>query len=125
MNGNKYLLDTNAIIALLGGNKSVEQLLLNAEWIGVSVISVIEFFSFPKLSSNDRHLFTVFLERVEIIGIPKENLAVLEDISIFKVENSLKLPDAIIGVRAIQNQAVLVSNDSGFEKTNKISLLKF
>jgi hypothetical protein len=37
MTGNRYLLDTNAVIALLQGNQQVLQLLQNSDWIGVSI----------------------------------------------------------------------------------------
>ncbi|WP_373527737.1 hypothetical protein [Nostoc sp.] len=38
MSGSRYLLDTNAIIALLQGNSQLLQLLQNADWIGISII---------------------------------------------------------------------------------------
>lgn len=41
MSGERYLLDTNAIVALLQGNSQLIQLLQNADWIGISVISKI------------------------------------------------------------------------------------
>ncbi|EDX78747.1 hypothetical protein MC7420_7400 [Coleofasciculus chthonoplastes PCC 7420] len=64
MNGNRYLLDTNAIVALLQGNSQLIQLLQDADWIGVSVISQIEFLAFSGLSEADRQLFQQFLQRV-------------------------------------------------------------
>ena len=42
----RYLLDTNAIVALLQGNLQLLQLLQNADWIGISIISQIEFLAF-------------------------------------------------------------------------------
>ncbi|MEK0183044.1 hypothetical protein [Microcoleus anatoxicus] len=41
MSGNRYVLDTNAIVALLQGNIQLVELLKDADWIGVSVISQI------------------------------------------------------------------------------------
>ncbi len=38
MSGNRYVLDTNAIVSLLQGNA---QLLQKADWIGISIISQI------------------------------------------------------------------------------------
>ena len=38
MRGERYLLDTNGIIALLQGNQQLIQLLQDAEWIGISRI---------------------------------------------------------------------------------------
>jgi hypothetical protein len=57
MSGNRYVLDTNAIVALLQGNFQLIQLLQDADWIGVSVISKIEFLAFSGLSQEDRQLF--------------------------------------------------------------------
>lgn len=53
MNGNRYFLDTNAIIQLLQGNEELIKLLTHADYIAVSIISKIEFLSFTKLFSND------------------------------------------------------------------------
>ncbi|MCC5665495.1 hypothetical protein LC653_16595 [Nostoc sp. CHAB 5784] len=67
MSGNRYVLDTNAIAALLQGSSQLIQLLQDAHWIGVSVISKIEFIAFSGLSQEDRQLFEQFLQRVEAI----------------------------------------------------------
>jgi len=50
MSGERYLLDTNAIVALLQGNVRLVQLLRQAEWIGISVINQIEFLVFSSTS---------------------------------------------------------------------------
>ena len=57
MSGNRYLLDTNAIIALLQKDSNLVKLLQNADWVGVSVISQIEFLAFSGLSEADLRLF--------------------------------------------------------------------
>jgi predicted nucleic acid-binding protein len=36
MSGNRYLLDTNAIVTLLQGNSQLVQLLQSANWVGIS-----------------------------------------------------------------------------------------
>jgi tRNA(fMet)-specific endonuclease VapC len=69
MSGKRYVLDTNAIVALLQGNVQLIQLLQNANWIGVSIISQIEFLVFPELTESDRQLFQAFLPRVEVIEL--------------------------------------------------------
>lgn len=73
MSGNRYLLDTNAIIALLQKDSDLIQLLQDAEWIGISVISQIEFLAFSGLSKADIKLFQQFLQRVELIYRVKIN----------------------------------------------------
>ncbi len=47
---NSYLLDTNAVIALLQGNEKLLEILKPARWIGISVISQIEFLVFPDMT---------------------------------------------------------------------------
>ncbi len=57
MSGKRYVLDTNAIIALLQGSTMLVQLLQDADWVGISVISQIEFLAFSGLSEDDRRLW--------------------------------------------------------------------
>jgi predicted nucleic acid-binding protein len=56
MNGIKCLFDTNAIIALLKGNSSLDNLTDKADLIITSVINVIEFFYYFKLSEPDKEI---------------------------------------------------------------------
>ena len=80
MNGNRYVLDTNAIVALLQGNTQLVQLLQNANWIGISVISQIEFLVFSGLTESDLQLFQQFIRRVEIVGLTAGDAALIENI---------------------------------------------
>ncbi len=47
MNGKRFLLDTNAIVSLLEGNTALVECVEEAEWVGISIISKIEFLAFP------------------------------------------------------------------------------
>ncbi len=49
MPGKRYLFDTNALIALLQGNRELVALTQSAEWLGLSVINVLEFLGFDGL----------------------------------------------------------------------------
>ena len=124
MNGNKYFFDTNAIIAYLKGNEFIDNTILDAVWIGTSVICIIEFLSFPELTDEDALLLNTFLSRIEVIGI-SDNLFFLKSHATFKAESRLKLPDAIIAKCAIQRQATLISNDKHFQNINPLTLLRF
>jgi tRNA(fMet)-specific endonuclease VapC len=72
MNG-RFLLDTNAIIALLNGNTGISHQLQNTAWIGMSVISELEFLSFRHLSQNDIALFQSFKARIYIINLESQD----------------------------------------------------
>ena len=74
MNGNRYLLDINAIVSLLQQkNSKLNNILYNAKWIGVSAISCLEFLIFPGLSDADKSIFDKFLNRVEIVNLDYED----------------------------------------------------
>jgi len=96
MNGNRFVLDTNAIIGLLKGNSTLLGLSATAEWIGISIISYLEFLALPDLSDEDKSLFNEFIQRIDIIGIDITVQHLLDSIIRFRAEYRLKLPDAII-----------------------------
>ena len=116
MSGERLLLDTNAVVALLQGDVGLVRLLRQAEWIGISVISRIEFLVFSGLTESDRRLFQQFLQRVEVVGLAADDTALTEQIIAVRQQYRLKLPDAVIAAMAIQKDAALVTADRGFSK---------
>ncbi|MDA0265549.1 MAG: type II toxin-antitoxin system VapC family toxin [Cyanobacteria bacterium] len=121
MSGNRYVLDTNAIVALLQGNLAVAQLLQGAEWIGISVISQIEFLVFSGLTAGDKALFQQFLERVEVINLASDNTALIDTIIALRQQHRIKLPDAIIGAITLHNSASLITTDQAFAKITDLA----
>lgn len=84
MNGNKFILDTNAVVALLKGNEAITKILETASWIGISIITYLEFLSFPEMPEEDKLLFDSFIQRIDLIGIDRTNLQLLESVIKFK-----------------------------------------
>ena len=125
MNGNRYVLDTNAIVALLQGNIQLRELLKDAEWLGVSVISQIEFLVFPGLTQDDRQIFEQFLQRVEVLGLAAIDAVLIEKIIEIRQQYRLKLPDAVIAAMAIQNSANLVTADREFAKVTSLTVINW
>ncbi len=125
MSGDRYLLDTNAIVALLQGNSQLTQLLKNADWIGISVISQIEFLAFSGLNQVDRQLFQEFLQRIEVIDLASTGADLVEKIIEIRQQFRLKLPDAIIAAMAIQNSADVVTADQEFAKVNVLTVINW
>lgn len=68
MNGDRWLLDTNAIVALLGGASGLSDSLRTAKWVGISIVSRIEFLAFRGLAQDDVDAFGRFLRRIEVVG---------------------------------------------------------
>jgi tRNA(fMet)-specific endonuclease VapC len=121
----RYLLDTNAVIALLRGHSELLQLLQNAEWVAISVIVELEFLSFPDLPASDKTLFNKFKSRVQVISVDADDSALLEEIIRIRQSFNIKLPDAIISASTFQQKATLVSNDSIFRRVTDLDLHEF
>jgi tRNA(fMet)-specific endonuclease VapC len=116
MSGKRFLLDTNAVIALLAGHSQVAALLQGAGWIGISIVTQLEFLAFSGLADADRNLFAQFVERVDVVGLGAADQALLEQIIAVRLEHRLKLPDAIVVATAMVATADLVSADAQLQK---------
>ena len=112
MLGKRYLLDTNALVALLQGHEGLLSLTQQAQWLGVSVINVLEFLGFDGLTYADRDLFAVLLSRVAVVDLAYENSALMALIADIRKHKAVKLPDAIVAASAVWSQAILVTNDA-------------
>lgn len=125
MNGNRYLLDTNAIIALLQKDSNLIRLLQDAEWVGISVISQIEFLAFADLSETDIQLFQQFLQRVETIDLSSNNKLLIDQIILIRQQYRLKLPDAIIAAMAREKSAKLVTRDTQLSRVTDLAIVNW
>ncbi|NCD42760.1 MAG: type II toxin-antitoxin system VapC family toxin [Bacteroidia bacterium] len=103
MSGNRYLLDTNIVIAALN-----DQLVFPAAEYYVSVITEIELLSFHSLSKADELQIKCFLRDVHIVELTTK---IKEQTIALRRDKRLKLPDAIICASAIINEAKLVTED--------------
>ena len=101
------------------------ELLKDAEWLGVSVISQIEFLVFPGLTQDDRQIFEQFLQRVEVLGLAAIDAVLIEKIIEIRQQYRLKLPDAVIAAMAIQNSANLVTADREFAKVTSLTVINW
>jgi len=120
MPGDRYLLDTNALVALLRGNPELVELTRHAQWLGVSVINVLEFSGFDGLSANDRHLLTKLVSRITVVDVAYSNSELMQDVIALRQTRALKLPDAIVMASAAINQAAVLTNDIQLLKVGKI-----
>lgn len=102
----KRVLDTNAILYVLGG-KLAEPLPTGQYFI--SVISEMELLSYPLLNDSAHSKIEEFLSEITIIGLSEhvKKLAIR-----LRREHQLKLPDAIVAATALSLGATLVTNDA-------------
>ncbi len=118
MNGNKYLLDSNIILYILSGNKTLANHLYLKN-LYASVISEIELLGFKKLTSTEEKSIRAFLSEFRIIYI--DDAIKNEAISLRK-QYGLKLPDCIIAATAISLNLPLITADKQFKKVSNLLL---
>ena len=116
MNGDGYLLDTNAIVQLLKGNKELIAVLGAADFIATSIVAEMEYLSFSGLSDSDVALYQAFRERIQVYDVPSADTAFTQLVVKARKEHGLKLPDAIIAGTAIANSLTLLTTDDHFKK---------
>jgi tRNA(fMet)-specific endonuclease VapC len=125
MNGTRYLLDTNTVIAMIHGNEKTLRLTSGAAFVGISIISVLEFLSFGGITRKDKQLLLEIIKETEVVDLKMNDTALLNTISEIRPIYKLKLPDAIIAATAINKNATLISNDKHFQNINALSVLNF
>lgn len=123
MSGKRFLLDTNAVVALLRGEGELPGTVEGAAWVGISIITVLEFLSFPGLSAADRDCFEDFVRRVEIVDLTASNTTLIEQTLFVRRDFTLKLPDAVVAASARVSKAALISSDRDFSRVEGLDLL--
>lgn len=111
MSGNRYFLDTNAVIALLNGDEEICSICNESVWTGISIITVLEYLSFGKLSDEERLIFSEFMETSEIIAIAPDMPELISLITQTRAKSKLKLPDSIVAASAIYTESILLTKD--------------
>jgi len=120
----RAMLDTNAVVSLLAGNRELSMRLERAEYVGISIITYLEFLAFDGLSENDRDCFAAFCKRVDIESLTVEDNGLLQRALDLRSSYRLKLPDAIIGATALSRNAILITNDAHFSDIPAITAQK-
>ncbi|MEO5910942.1 MAG: type II toxin-antitoxin system VapC family toxin [Pelobium sp.] len=123
--GLKALLDTNAIISLLKNQGNLSVILDNYSEIHISVISILEFQSFEKISESDLKIFKSFLSMVNVVGLNHNDDQLLQEIISIRKIKKFKLPDAIIAGTSIVLKADLFTADKTFSKIEEIKIINW
>ena len=116
MSGKGYLLDTNAIIQFLKGNKGLVAILARAEFIATSIIAEMEYLSFSGLSESDILLYQTFRSRIQVYDVPSSDSMFTQLVINARKAYGLKLPDAIIAGTARANDLTILTADDHFKK---------
>ena len=117
MSGNRFLLDTNILLYLIGKKISIDAL-PEGEFF-VSFVTELEVLSYPSITPQEENQLKRFLHDIPVIDITDE---IKERTIALRKKYNLRLPDAIIAATALQVDATLVTNDKGFAVVHEVKL---
>lgn len=120
MNGRRYLLDTNAVIQLLAGNPSLRKMVEDSDFLSISVISKLEFLSYPDLTEDEKIAFHELLEDLTVFDLTASDSALIEEVVAMRIDGGLKLPDAVIAATALVNDCEVITNDAHFTHQKRV-----
>ena len=123
MSGTKYLFDTNTLINFFKGNPALQPF-INVP-LCISIVSVIEFLSFPRIENEHKILLDIFLKKADVIDLTLNNTALIDRVIIIRSTYRLKLPDAIIAATALHTDSILISNDGDFKKLYPLKIITY
>lgn len=119
MIGNKVFVDTNIILYLLGGDKTIADL-LNGKQIYLSFITQLELLGYSKNTKKDLKIIQELIDQCVIIDINEEIKDMVIDL---KRNHRLKLPDCIIIATALYLDLPLITADQEFKKAEQLNLI--
>ena len=120
MNGKRYLLDTNAVIQLLAGNPSLIKMVEDSDFLAISVISKLEFLSYPDLTEDEKNAFSELLEDLTVFDLMASDSALMQETVAMRIDGGLKLPDAVIAATALVNGCEVITNDAHFAHQKRV-----
>jgi predicted nucleic acid-binding protein len=121
MNGNKFLLDTNAVLYVLNGDETLTDFLFEKE-LYISIITEMELLSYKNITAVEQQAIEFFLSEFIIINIDHKIKSNSIDV---KKNSNMKLPDSIIAGTSIALRLPLVTSDRQFKTVNDLELIYY
>lgn len=118
VSGTKLLLDTNIVLYLLSGEKTVAEV-INRKQIYLSFITELELLGYSELTEVDEAQITSFLNECAIVNITEQ---IKEKTIEFRRTYKLKLPDCIIAATSQFLGIPLMTADTDFTRVEDINV---
>lgn len=123
MSGTNIVFDTNTLINFFKGHPGLQQ--YTSSSVFLSIVTVLEFLSYPNITPADEALLSGFLKKVALIDLTMSNTSLFEQVVTVRKTYKLKLPDAIIAATGLVNNATVVTNDTNFPKVVGLSVATY
>lgn len=121
MSGKKIFLDTNIILYLLAGDKTLATF-LHEKQLFISVITELELLGYGNLEKKEETAIKNFIAECSVVNI---NSRIKELTIDTRKKYKNKLPDSIIMASSMYLGLPLLSADSDFKKVQELSLIHY
>jgi len=118
MSGNSFLLDTNVVLYLLSGNKTITTILDGTQPY-ISFITQLELLGYKGISQKDLQVVKEFLKECIIVDITEE---IKKHTIAIRQKHKVKLPDSIIAATAMFLEIPLFTADKGLSKISNLTI---
>jgi hypothetical protein len=121
MNGDKFLLDTNAVLYLLNGDETLADFLFEKQ-LYISIITEMELLAYKNITVKEQKLIAAFLNEMTVININNDiKIATIE----LKKNTNLKLPDSVIAATSLWLKIPFVTSDKQFKSIESLNLVYY
>jgi len=121
MNGNKLFLDTNILLYLRQGDKTLAEVLDNKQFY-ISFITQLELLSFHGLTKKETKVISDLQKECVIIDINAE----IKDLTVgYRKSHKLKLSDSIIAATSLYLDIPLITADTDFKKIEELNFILY
>jgi len=119
VSGTKFLLDTNIVLYLLSGDKTIADI-INGKQLYISFITELELLGYPELSQSEKKQIQTFIDECTIINITEK---IKERTIEIRQSYKTKLPDSIIAATSDYLSVPLLISDTGFRKIQNVNTI--
>ena len=92
----------------------------DADFLAISVISKLEFLSYPDLTEDEKSAFYELLEDLTVFDLTASDAALIQEAVAMRIDGGLKLPDAVIAATALVNGCEVITNDAHFAHQKRV-----
>ena len=121
MSGNSFCLDTNIVLYLLNGDRTIASH-LSGKRLFISFISELECLGYSGLTKKEVRSVEEFLSNCHLIDI---NRQIKSEAIGFRRNSSLKLPDCIIAATASHLGVPLLTADKDFNNVSNLDVVYY
>ena len=121
MNGDKFLLDTNAVLYLLNGDETLADFLFEKQ-LYISIITEMELLAYKNITLKEQKQIASFLNEMTVININNDiKITTIE----LKKNSNLKLPDSVIAATSLWLKIPFVTSDKQFKSIKSLNLVYY